>query len=520
MRELAALLGVHLRREDRTVVLHRRSTSHLHRAGKPDSSPRATPRSAGVCSNLKLAEKWSSRQVSHTPHATTHRRLQELKSGSSWRRSADRGTRLVDTTTTLAHFATALAIGLLLGLEREHSTAGEKHRAAGFRTFSLLSVAGATAASLGPAVLITVVSAASALVLAWYVLTSRASGGDDLGATTEVAAILTVLLGALSWTKPTWAVPIAVAVVALLAAKQPLHRFATRLVTDDDISDAIRLFVVAFVVYPLLPDRPLGPYGALNPSRIWLLVIAITVIGWAGYVAARALGERQGLLVVGFLGGFVSASATTVVLARRSVQGTRAAVLPAVLAASVATLVQLIAVTTVANPAIALRLLPAAIAGCFVLIAEAGLLTWRANRAEAEPDERGFDKTRPADDEQPEPPRPLSLRITLSLAFLLTVLLLTTRASADLLGNQGVLIASFIGGLADTHATAVATAALAVTVIPSNVAVVGIGAALLSNTLIKIVLAAATGGPRFATHLSVLLLLPAAAVAVGIIVTG
>lgn len=278
----------------------------------------------------------------------------------------------MDTTTALIHFATALAIGLLLGLEREHSTSGERFRPAGSRTFSLLAVAGAASAALGIPVLVTALAAASALVIAWYVLAVRASAEEEAGATTEIAAITAVLLGALSWTRPTWAVPIAVAVVALLAAKRPLRRFATRLVTDQDVADAVRLFVVAFVVYPLLPDRAMGPYGVLNPSRIWLLVVAITVIGWAGYVAARALGERRGLLVVGFLGGFVSASATTVVLARRSARDVPAAVLPAVLAASIATLVQLIAVTAVANPAVAVRLLPAAARGSWCYLPKRG----------------------------------------------------------------------------------------------------------------------------------------------------
>ncbi|MBB5157561.1 MgtC/SapB family protein [Saccharopolyspora phatthalungensis] len=419
----------------------------------------------------------------------------------------------MDTTTALVHFATALAIGLLLGLEREHSTAGQPLRPAGSRTFSLLGVAGAISAALGPAVLIVTISAASVLVIVWYVLTAQASAEADIGATTEVAAIATVLLGALAWTQPTWAVPIAVAVVALLAAKRPLHRFATRLVTDDDIADAIRLFVVAFVIYPLLPDRPLGPYGVLNPSRIWLLVIAITVIGWAGYVAVRALGERHGLLIVGFLGGFVSASATTVVLARRTGRSVQAVVLPAVLAASVATLVQLIALTAVASPPVAVRLVPASVAGAVVLLVEAGWLTWRAGRAGEGQDSSGPTNTGAAPSAFQ---RPLSLRVTLSLTLLLVLLLLATRAAAALLGEQGVLAAAFVGGLADAHTSAVAAASLAETVVPTSVAVLGVGAALLSNTLIKLVLAAAAGGLRFALRLAALLVLPATAVAVGI----
>ncbi|RRO13967.1 DUF4010 domain-containing protein [Saccharopolyspora rhizosphaerae] len=419
----------------------------------------------------------------------------------------------METTTALVHFATALAIGLLLGLEREHSTAGQPVRPAGSRTFSLLSLVGAVAAALAPAMVLIVVGAAGLLVIAWYVLSAQISSEPDLGATTEVAAIVAVLLGALAWSHPTWAVPIAVAVVALLAAKRPLHRFATHLVTDDDIADAIRLFVVAFVIFPLLPDRPLGPYGVLNPSRIWLLVIAITLIGWAGYVAVRALGERQGLVLVGFLGGFVSASATTVVLARRTGGNVRHAVLPAVLTASVATLVQLIALTAVVNPAIAVRLLPASAAGAAVLLGEAGWLAWHTRRTGGD---SGSERT-----DTPDAPsafqRPLSLRVTISLTLVLILLLTATRAAAALLGARGVLAAAFVGGLADAHSAAVAASSLGGTVVPISVALLGVGMALLSNTLIKIVLAAVAGGLLFATRLAVLLVLPAAAVAGGIV---
>lgn len=426
--------------------------------------------------------------------------------------------------TALAHFATALAIGLLLGLEREHSTAEEPFRPAGSRTFPLLAVTGAISAAVGPAVLIAALTVTSLLVVAWYVLAVRSSTEAEAGATTEVAAIVTVLLGGLTWNHPTWAVPIAVAVVALLAAKRPLHHFAIRLVTDADIADAVRLFVVAFVIYPLLPDRPMGPYGALNPSQIWLLVIAIVVIGWAGYVAARALGESQGLLVVGFLGGFISASATTLVLARKSVRGVPSTVLPAVLAASVATLVQLIAVTAVANPSVALQLLPAAIAGALTLTAETAGLAWWVRRSEhtaqrGEPAHQDAGTEAPVELEAAGFHRPLALRTALSLALLLVLLLLATRAAADLLGDRGVLVTAFVGGLPDAHAASVAAATMAGSTVPTRVAVLAVATALLSNTLVKLVLAAAAGGLRLALELGALLVLPALAVTIGIAFT-
>lgn len=163
----------------------------------------------------------------------------------------------MDVTTTvgaLAHLATTLAIGLLLGLEREHDTAGEPHRPAGSRTFPLISLAGAVGAALSPALLAAGLLAVSALVIAWYWQVTH-DPEPHFGTTTAVATITAYLLGALAWHRPELAVPAGVVVALLLVAKRPLHRFATGVVSDRDVTDAITLFVVAFVVLPLLPNQ-------------------------------------------------------------------------------------------------------------------------------------------------------------------------------------------------------------------------------------------------------------------------
>lgn len=88
-------------------------------------------------------------------------------------------------------------------------------------------------------------------------------------------------------------------------------------VTERERIDALKFFVAAFVVLPLLPDRAVGPYDVWVPQRIWLLVVLITAIGWVGYAATRAVGARRGLLITGLAGGFVSATATTGVMAAK-----------------------------------------------------------------------------------------------------------------------------------------------------------------------------------------------------------
>ena len=149
-------------------------------------------------------------------------------------------------------------------------------------------------------------------------------------------------LGALSWSSPSLAVGATVGVAVLLWAKHPIHRFARELVSEEDVRDALTFFVAAFVVLPLLPDSDLGPYGVLNPRRIWLIVVLLTATGWAGYVASRVLGARRGLAITGLAGGFVSASATTGAMARRARDpAVRREALAAAILASVSTLVLL-----------------------------------------------------------------------------------------------------------------------------------------------------------------------------------
>ena len=166
----------------------------------------------------------------------------------------------MDTALALGHLATALAIGLLLGVEREHDNAKDSTRPAGSRTFPLIAVAGAVSAAVSPVALGVALAAVGALVIAWYLRTT------EPGATTEIAAIATFLLGALAWSRPELAVPVGVAAAALLAAKRPLHQFARKVVSDQDVRDAMMLFVVAFVVLPLLPNRPLGPSSRSRSS--------------------------------------------------------------------------------------------------------------------------------------------------------------------------------------------------------------------------------------------------------------
>jgi uncharacterized membrane protein (DUF4010 family) len=336
---------------------------------------------------------------------------------------------------------------------------------------------------------------------------------EDPGTTTAIAALLAYMLGALAYRHPTVAVALAVIVAGLLVSKASIHRFARQIVSEVEVEDAIKFLVVAFVILPLLPNRALGPYGVLNPAKIWLLVVLLTGIGWLGYIGVRALGPERGLLVTGLAGGFVSASATTASMGRLS--RTAASVhapLASALLASLATFVQLLIVIGLVDVDVLRRLWPPVVAAAAVLVAIAAVVyrgAAHAHQSSAAEDEDG--EATPAS-------RPFALRPALILAAVLTFALLVGRWGAAVLGAEGTVLAAFAAGLADAHAGAVAAASLAakgnVTV---DTALVAIAAALGSNLLVKTVLAFTAGGRRFGLRFLASMALPA--VVFGIVLT-
>ncbi|BBY01617.1 MgtC/SapB family protein [Mycobacterium seoulense] len=404
-------------------------------------------------------------------------------------------------------FLVALAIGLLLGLERERSHS--RRLPAGSRSFALLSLVGAIAASFSEwAVLGGLVGVGALLGLAYF-----RTSADDPGTTTLFAALVAYLLGAVAYTRPTVAVAVAVVVAGLLVSKTRIHRFARELVSDVELEDAIKFFVVAFVILPLLPDRPLGPFGVLNPAKVWLLVVLLTGIGWVGYIGVRALGPERGVLVTGLAGGFVSATATTASMGRlgRTAPSLRAPLASALLA-NLATFMQLLVVVGLVDVDVLRRLWPPVVAAALVLVGVAAFVYRGGTRAEQPKAAQGDDA------ETTKETRPFTLRPALILAAVLTFALLVGRWGADMLGPRGLVLATFAAGLADAHAGAVAAASLAakgdVTV---DTSLVAIAAALGSNLLVKTVLAFTAGGRRFG--LAFLAATAAAALVFGVALT-
>ena len=205
-------------------------------------------------------------------------------------------------------FLVALGVGLLIGIDRERKKGeGPARQAAGLRTFTLAALLGAVAIVTGGELLLAAVALG---VVAFAGLSYWRARDSDPGLTTETALVLVTLLGGLAIREPAFAAGLGVVTAVLLAARSALHRFVLAVLTDQEIRSLLIFAGATLVVLPLLPDRAIGPYGALNLHTIWIVVILVMAVSALGYIAVRLLGARYGLPLAGLAAGFISSIAT------------------------------------------------------------------------------------------------------------------------------------------------------------------------------------------------------------------
>ena len=172
---------------------------------------------------------------------------------------------------SLLGLASAIGLGLLIGVVRERAQPDPSHSVAGIRTHLMLALAGVVGASLGTAVLAVILLLTGALAVASYLKSAE----RDPGLTGEVAMPVTSLLAALAQSQPALAGGLSVVVAGALFLKQPLHNLVRERISEQELQDALLLAAAALVVLPLLPETAADPWGALVPARLWRLVVLI-----------------------------------------------------------------------------------------------------------------------------------------------------------------------------------------------------------------------------------------------------
>ena len=337
----------------------------------------------------------------------------------------------------------ALAIGLLIGLERgwEYRSLPEGGRVAGIRTFGLVSVFGAIAVQLGGPyhelfLSASILAIAILMGVGYWRETIRS---EDVSITTSIAALLTFGFGAMAGTGHlTIASSAAVVITLILGFRLELHSMVAH-IEREELFATLRLLLISVVMLPILPNRAMGPWSALNPYQIWWMVVLIAAISYVGYFAIKFLGERRGVIVTGLFGGMTSSTAVALTLSPIARdRKMRELVAAAIIAASTIMFPRLLLIAIAVAPAFAVSLVAPLAAATLVGAAGAGWFAWRSRNAKPG-----------ATAKEVEPGNPLKLWFAIKFGLMLAVIMILARAAKGLLGDRGMFTIAGLSGLVD-----------------------------------------------------------------------
>jgi uncharacterized membrane protein (DUF4010 family) len=402
----------------------------------------------------------------------------------------------------------ALGVGFLIGLQREQTASGERQpertTPGGVRTYPLVALSGALASLLAPRFGVW----AAVLGFLWVLIPLALAYADDLrrerdrGITSEIAFLLTYLLGCLSTAdgvagslkeRLLLCAGTAVAVTALLSYKDPLHALASR-ISRDDLYATVKFGVLALVALPLLPDKGYGPYQALNPSKIGLFVVLVAGLSFLGYVAVRWLGPGKGLGVTGLIGGLLSSTAIALTFSARAKTEPKAAsacALGIILASAIMGL-RVIGVVGFTNPSL-IRLIAAPVGALSLAgFVAGGILYLKSRNGGLEAEGVRFSN-------------PFELASAFKFGVLFTIILLVVKAATQHWGARGSYAAALLAGTADVDAITISLSRTPAAELAPQNAAIGIFLACAANTLVKAGIAAVVGGWSFAWRVVVAL---------------
>lgn len=389
----------------------------------------------------------------------------------------------------LVSLVVSACLGALVGLIRQWSDQSAPEGEVdlgGVRTYTFWAMLGCLGAYAGqtysPWLLVTTLALVGAHQIA---ATLKVPSDRRPGGTTFASALLTLFVGMLVfWQLRQVAIVVAATTMVLLGLKQRLHTL-TRTFTAADIRATLQFVAITGVVLPLVPDRELGPFGGFNPYSTWLMVVLISGVGFAGYIAVRIVGEGAGTLLTSFLGGVASSTATTLAFSRRSKEEPDESeddALGVVIACSVM-LPRVIATVSLFDATLALALVAP-----FALMAIPGLIYggwfWLAHRRDV-----------PVAT-SPKLHNPLSLRTAIKFALIYAVIAFLVKALTHLGNDSGILPLSFVSGLTDMDAISLSMARNhAASTIAAPLAAQAIILAAVANSILKAGLAVSLGSP-------------------------
>lgn len=400
---------------------------------------------------------------------------------------------MIDSPDPVVGLAVALGAGLLIGFDRERRKGhGERRAAAGLRTFAIAAASGALAQMLSSQWLVPI---GATFIAALGAISYWKTRSHDPGVTTELALLATYLIGALCMLLPAIGAACGAGLALLLAARRPLHRFATALLSEQELRDGILLAALALIVLPLIPSRPIPLLGGIDLRPLATLVLLIMAIQAAGHMTTRWLGTRGGVLASGFAAGFVSSTATIASFgteARKNPANTPLLAGGASLSA-VATWLEALVISATLSPGAGAALLPVAIAGA-VGAAVAGLLPALVGARSV-----------------PPPPTPgsrsaLRPREAFVVASTLALVALLVGNARRLFGEAGLMAGISLASIVDAHAPVASIASLhAADMLSGDSFVRHVLLAIGVNTLTRCAASAVFGGRAYALRVGLAL---------------
>lgn len=394
--------------------------------------------------------------------------------------------RMSEAQQPLYNLSVALAIGLLIGVERgwQEREAQEGTRVAGVRTYGLIGLLGGGFALLaefiGPLAMgLAFVGLAGVLTTA-YVVNLHREG--DAGITSLVAGLLTFVLGALAVAgQVAIASALAVVTTLLLSYKPVLHRWVGAL-EGKELRAGIQLLLISVVLLPILPNRGYGPWQALNPYAIWWMVVLIAAISFVGYFAIKIGGARRGVVFMGFAGGLASSTVLTLHFSRMTRHDSALAPMLAtgVLLACGTMFPRMLVVASMFNPNLFKPMLvPVLVMALLAYLP--GLSYWRSQSGSK------ADTMMPLEN-------PLEVRTALSFGFLLALVMFLGEGLQRWFGEVGVLGLAAASGVADVDAITLSLARMSQNDLGLRIAATGILIAAGTNSLVKGGMATVVGG--------------------------
>ncbi|MDI1480982.1 MgtC/SapB family protein [Polyangium sp. y55x31] len=415
---------------------------------------------------------------------------------------------------TLISLAVAVGAGGLIGAERQQAQILEvraqegrerPQEFGGIRTFPLIALLGALGALARPIVGAWLLGMLLFGVIAFMAVSHLWSGArGELGISSEIAGLVTFVLGAIAVTPDLVPHPeqryllvasSAVATLALLALKRPMHRFAGR-VSADDVYATVKFLILALIVLPVLPNRTYGPLDVLNPFKIGMMIVLVAGISFAGYLATRLVGPNRGLLLTGLLGGLVSSTAVTLTYAGRVKKDPKIAAVCAVAIAVACSVMfpRMITVVAVVDRPLLPLLTPALGTMGGVGLALSLLLYHRwthgARAAKAAPGSAEDKRT----EEELKLRNPFELRQAVTFGLIYGVVLFVAKAAKVFFGTGGLYVSSVLAGLMEVDAITLSVAEMHRMGLSGPVAATSITLAAVTNTIVKATIAVVVGG--------------------------